>query len=720
MNNTQTNIVQQEQILSPILESKVKIQNIPHQLKELKQWVLWRYETKADGSRTKVPYNANADFSDANKKASSTNPATWSSFLTACRMLATYFNEYDGIGFCLRLGSGIVGADGDKIKDTPKWNDMLSTLDTYAEISPSGVGLRFFGFGDLPFNGRKHESYEIYQNQRFLTITGNVINGHTEMKNVQTGIDAAVANWFPAQTKKERELSEPHITIEDEQIVALGMEHDRSGRFAALWNYDESKLIEFEYVKEDGSVDRSKCHFALLVKLAFYTRDHEQLERLLMACEMRDHDKLGRSKYVARTIERAVETQEERYRPPTTYIMAEQLRGIVTEWPDAEVVTTVVADLVEPDGVCFGEDYVDTGRYDGREDEPVEDPSLDGGRHVSSVAAGGLGDTYDGLEMLRRAKATKTTYLFDGLFETGVINLITGLPYSGKTIFVLQMIRALVLGIDLYGHKCNHPQTPVLYINADGCRDKQFLRRLLDICKGDETELFQILPHIHYTETDRLPHTITAEWLEPIVEAMKAKFSVDKVTVVIDTLRPAFLNEAGAGAENDPGIMTKLLSPIRKMADRSGCPVLILHHNNRARDDYSGSAAIVGVTDAVWTVKKSENGNDAEIDIKNRDLGPSKLFIKLGTLDDDISKVVVPFDPLKEFIEHFPTDSTKALTRDEALAMFATVDSNNTYHKISERELVRKIEESERAGVHPRLEKVGGGKKGDPFRYFAV
>jgi primase-polymerase (primpol)-like protein len=42
-------------------------------------WVLWRWETKKDGKRTKVPYQAKRP----GTKASSTDPRTWSDYATA-------------------------------------------------------------------------------------------------------------------------------------------------------------------------------------------------------------------------------------------------------------------------------------------------------------------------------------------------------------------------------------------------------------------------------------------------------------------------------------------------------------------------------------------------------------------------------------------------------------------------------------------------------------
>jgi hypothetical protein len=52
-----------------------QIMNIPHQLKALPQWVLWRIETRNGDGPTKVPYTA---FNG--RKAKPNDPKTWAKF----------------------------------------------------------------------------------------------------------------------------------------------------------------------------------------------------------------------------------------------------------------------------------------------------------------------------------------------------------------------------------------------------------------------------------------------------------------------------------------------------------------------------------------------------------------------------------------------------------------------------------------------------------------
>lgn len=321
-----------------------------------------------------------------------------------------------------------------------------------------------------------------------------------------------------------------------------------------------------------------------------------------------------------------------------------------------------------------------------------------------------LDGLYDGLEMLRRSKDSKSEFLFDGLLESGVITLLCGLPYSGKSLVVLQLLVKLLSSKPFYGHDCKSKPVPVLYVNADRLRDRQFDRRLCGVC-GDDSLYMSILPWLYFTECDDLPATLTDDYLTKKVQTLKRKHKSESVVVIIDTLRPAFLLEQKPGAENDPGVISKLLTPIRSIAKNENLAVMLLHHNNRSRDDYSGSAAIAGSTDSIWTITKKDN--TATMNIANREGMPFKMEVILGPKVEDVEKAAADLveTELREFIAKFPGRQEAAITRDEAAKMFPDM---------SETSFRTKLSEAERAGTHPRLDHTGSGKKGSPYRYFVV
>ena len=68
------------------------LNNIPDELKQYPQWVIWRNEITDSGKKTKIPYSRNG------RKANPTDPRT---FLTFADALKIKTDKYDGIGFVL-------------------------------------------------------------------------------------------------------------------------------------------------------------------------------------------------------------------------------------------------------------------------------------------------------------------------------------------------------------------------------------------------------------------------------------------------------------------------------------------------------------------------------------------------------------------------------------------------------------------------------------------
>lgn len=152
-----------------------QFENIPAELRQLDQWVCWKREERL-GRLTKVPYSAHSG-----RLASSTNPATWASFIEAVAYYRAHQSRIDGIGFVVTEDDPYIGVDLDHVLD-PETNEIdawavpvLARLHSYSEISPSGTGVRIFVKGKLPAGGRKHGPFEIYESGRYLTVTGNTI-----------------------------------------------------------------------------------------------------------------------------------------------------------------------------------------------------------------------------------------------------------------------------------------------------------------------------------------------------------------------------------------------------------------------------------------------------------------------------------------------------------------------------------------------------------------
>src|SRR5512136_47259 len=153
--------------------------NIPEELKALPQWICWKLEEDKDGDLSKIPFE----------------PKTWSSFDQAVRAFEAA-PSHCGIGFVFSSKDPFCGIDIDDCRNpkngeiSPGGKKILEHFpDNYAEISPSGTGIKIIIRGKLPGTGRKKGDVEVYDKGRYFTITGDSLNGVTTINDGQEGLD---------------------------------------------------------------------------------------------------------------------------------------------------------------------------------------------------------------------------------------------------------------------------------------------------------------------------------------------------------------------------------------------------------------------------------------------------------------------------------------------------------------------------------------------------
>jgi putative DNA primase/helicase len=175
-----------------------------------KRWVVWKWVKGKDGKLTKPPFLADSP----TRHASSTDPSTWGELKTA--MFAHAKGWCDGIGFALH-GSGIGAFDIDHCRDPetgsihPWAQDLVRRCASYAEVTPSGSGIRILGTASGPHLHRKFSvpgadglSVEIYRDaERYITVTGLQIDGAIrEMAGIDVPADAVAQQLDGAKQAK--------------------------------------------------------------------------------------------------------------------------------------------------------------------------------------------------------------------------------------------------------------------------------------------------------------------------------------------------------------------------------------------------------------------------------------------------------------------------------------------------------------------------------------
>ena len=182
----------------------MKLSNIPVELQELKQWVC----AKAD---SKAPWKATSPY-----KASSSAPATWSTFSTA--KLSVESGNYDNVGFVFN-NNGLVGIDIDAGFDddgflTELASDIIGKCESYTEVSRSGRGVHIITKGNLPFSGKNNlKGVEIYKDARYFIMTGDTLIYNNIIEN-QEAIDYILSKYFSSS----RESTSNTTSVFDSRI----------------------------------------------------------------------------------------------------------------------------------------------------------------------------------------------------------------------------------------------------------------------------------------------------------------------------------------------------------------------------------------------------------------------------------------------------------------------------------------------------------------------
>src|SRR5262245_52836560 len=170
---------------------------LPDELKEVPQWVCWRWERR-DGRWTKVPIDPKTG-----RKAKANAPETWASFdeaLAYCRG-----QECDGIGFEFTADDHFAGVDLDDCRDLetggldPWAAEIVDEVRSYCEISPTGTGVKLFLRGDVPPGGNRKAKVEVYDRGRFFAVTGHKLDGSpARVLNRSKALKRLHARLFPA------------------------------------------------------------------------------------------------------------------------------------------------------------------------------------------------------------------------------------------------------------------------------------------------------------------------------------------------------------------------------------------------------------------------------------------------------------------------------------------------------------------------------------------
>lgn len=255
-------------------------ENIPDEMKKEKRWCLYKI-IQRDGKNTKLPLMPNKEPAKSNDKA------TWNSYEDC--IIALKHSIGEGLGFF--LGDGYIGIDIDKVSDDiMEYNtnhhvssmtaDFLRGISTYAEISPSKTGLHFIGKGEVPGERKRYKNLEIYDKDRFFTVTGNIIKDRDRNKviNIDSELKSLYEKYMPKINKISAENKRsPTVTFYNGDQDILEKLFDRG-----YFSYAREDLRQIYYGNYESYFNsRSEADFFMLQRLLYYTADVEQAISLM-------------------------------------------------------------------------------------------------------------------------------------------------------------------------------------------------------------------------------------------------------------------------------------------------------------------------------------------------------------------------------------------------------------------------------------------------------
>ena len=286
---------------------------VPSDLADRDRWVCWT-EQERGGKYTKIPVDPHTD-----DFASATDPETWGTLDDARDCHAGGGVDTAGIGFVFAPEDTICGIDLDDARDPetgepePWARDIIQTLDSFTEVSPSGTGYHIYLHGIVPDGGNRKGDVEIYDRDRFFTFTGDHVDPTPHTVNQRNDSLADVHAEYVADDDADDAdagVTPPSgdVDLSDRELLEKARDADNGDTFDALWRGNTS-----------GYPSHSEADMALCNLLAFWTGgDRQRMDQLFRESGlMRDKwdEQRGSQTYGELTVDKAVSGQSDYYEP---------------------------------------------------------------------------------------------------------------------------------------------------------------------------------------------------------------------------------------------------------------------------------------------------------------------------------------------------------------------------------------------------------------------
>ena len=282
------------------------LDNLPNELKNLDNFIVWRLEDIGKEKPAKIPYNP-----DNHWKCAVTKKENFASFHKAKEVFRKSGKNYSGVGIglfpaglpsdiCVVDFDGVLDGSGELLPQFEEIQEWIEDFNTYTEVSQSKTGLHLFFYGNPPgATTRKALSdfpVEIYCKGRFIAVTGEVWHGYNQIRECQATLESFYFRCFGKDNPKV-DYSRHEATLSnnrsDETILKIISHSKNAAKFNDLFS-------------GNGSDDNSANDQALANMIAFYTQDYDQIVRIMKTSGLVRDKWENHKTYLKMTIDKAI------------------------------------------------------------------------------------------------------------------------------------------------------------------------------------------------------------------------------------------------------------------------------------------------------------------------------------------------------------------------------------------------------------------------------
>jgi hypothetical protein len=641
------------------------IENIPQELRELKQWVLSENDTK-------LPIQINGK-----SKAMSNITNTWATFTNAVNALRQNNDGFCGIAFAIQQENGLVFLDLDDCIEngilTEKARHIVDTVDTYTELSVNKTGLHIILKANIEiFHNEK--PIECWSYGHFCTITGDIFENRSVINEREAELQEIIKTYslikpkstpraYSIPTEHSRQEIEFIINRELDKAVGNASEGNRhnTGMYLACQlrdnriDYTEAEEVMIKYQSMVPEGDRPYPLTEALATLESIYKDTPRepsyQKRINPGGNHNNIDKTSKADDLMTTEQKEAEPKDKK---------SSELDKHKSELQTILGKHDLNTDEGKKRALHEAESYI----------KSITNPNITGGLWNIIKKELNLTDvekdialTFKSAKELSKMDIPEISWIVPGIIPEG-LTLLCGKPKMGKSWLALGLGVGIAGGgrafgdIDLYEY-----QGKVLYLALED-NDRRMKNRLTKLCMGSEFP--ENLTYVTEIKRGAEGIKIIKSWLE--------KNKEDVRLVVIDTL--VSFRGKSSGKINEYDRDSNDMQSIQQLAGDYGIGIILVHHLRKAiaDDDFdtiSGTLGLTGKADTNLILKRARGEADAILKGTGRDL------------DEDID-FNLKFDPSNAIWNIVSRDTKEYTINQEREDILKTLQENKEGIKISE------------------------------------